>query len=344
VSERSARRGWWFLGGALLLATGLVLVVVPPVVRANRVRVLTRNAQTGGLTFSPEGDTLAFVDAEGIVAVWSWESSDAPRELFEGQRLTHLAFFPDGNSLAACGEDRGVLVKSLSSHDPVRVLRSPGSETTVAPIAFVASGLSLAVPTRQGLEIWSVRDERLVRTLGRGFDSFDGDVAFSPAGDKVAECHQGATQVFSLGTGEILASRSCFSPALAARSGDFLVAEVDDAKNDQKLRVVELLGKRTLATLELGHRGALQWTFATALSPDGELVAVSIGAFATDNVLSGTPPSEALVQLWSVRDGRKVATFTGPRDELCTSLAFAPSRDVLAGSWGREIHVWPFRR
>jgi WD40 repeat protein len=338
----------------------LVLAVVAAVVAAasagwriredRRPRVLTNPSwrYVGCLRFSLTGETLAIGTGEGTVELWSWRED---RE--EGRIELPPSDNPNPYVYDVSFSSSGRWLATASYEGPARVWSFPQGvlERSIAPVdtaenvvAIMDSGTSVAVPTKRGLEVWPAGGTAPTISVAWSHTVSNG-VAFSSRGDQVADCDYDGVAVWSLATGELLGSHR-LAPAgrrgtlWASPDDDFLWAEAMAEKDALTVEVRREPSDAIVGRFALGVEGYVAQQLA--ISPSGDLLAVSLAHYAPG--LSGEPPDAAEVQVWSLPEGKRLATFTDEPRSQCQALAFSPTRPLLAAAWGERIHLWPIRR
>ncbi|MGZ6347736.1 MAG: WD40 repeat domain-containing protein, partial [Anaerolineales bacterium] len=90
-------------------------------------QITTGLAITTGITFSPDGKTLASIDENGAITLWDVTTHQLIGQAFMGQSATggvaattSIAFSPDGKTLASGADDGTITLWNLttSSHSP----------------------------------------------------------------------------------------------------------------------------------------------------------------------------------------------------------------------------------
>jgi RNA polymerase sigma factor (sigma-70 family) len=318
-----------------------------------------------GVAFSRDGNTLAMPEyfpdeMETKVSLWDLRSGTKTRTLAlpkapkaEGDKIhfNDLCFSPDGKSLAASRTNEGkAIVLDLTSGKVRASLTSRGEQAfhrvVIAPdnktLAAVVYSLDhTAVHPTNGIQIWDIDTEKLLRTihplLNRTFVDDVSSLVFSPDGTMLAFGDRTRVVVADPTTGKELMKVEpeqapghpiglAFTPggkklASGWSMGSILVWDVPTGKELQNFTGRVLQGRVSTFTERCYYSGAL------ALSPDGRTIAL------------GTMGNT--VQLWDLATGTELYTEYKGHDSQINDLAFSPDGKTLvsAGEFG-QIYRW----
>src|SRR5262249_28397114 len=143
--------------------------------------------------FSPDGQTLASGDRDGLIHLWDVatgkESRTFPRihERAERARTTvsSIAFSPDGKIMAS-GYEGAILLWEVATAQEIYRLRAEEFKGGFGPFAFSPDGKTLAAQRsgikESGVQLWDIATGKEIRTL----DKAGGPLAFSPDGKMLA--------------------------------------------------------------------------------------------------------------------------------------------------------------
>lgn len=250
---------------------------------------------------------------EGVVA-----RLGTPRAARQGERMSALAFGPDGKTLASGGEDGVARLWDVAGAREVR--RFGEHPKQVAAVAFSPDGQVLASGSQDGtIALWDVatgRERKLIQATA-GALAF----LFADAQTLLAACADEQYHAWDLKSGaEITHDPTGLGPlkALAFVGEGHSVAV---ASWESTARLCDLTGQE-LRQFQ-GHRSSLQ---SVAVSPDGRTVA------------SGS--ADETIRFWEVLTAKERMQFAGQREGVF-ALAFAPDGRTLASAGNDStVLVW----
>ncbi|HEX3726566.1 MAG TPA: hypothetical protein VHV08_10005, partial [Pirellulales bacterium] len=201
-----------------------------------------------------------------------------------------------------------------------------GVHEAVTSVAFAPDGKSLALARLNMVEIYSLPERSMLRTLA-GHRGRVNSVSFSQDGKQLLAAG-GEPGLF----GEVRLWNVADSREVRAFQGhqDSLYCAIlspngrtlATSSYDQQIKLWDVASGKELRTLT-GHNDAV---YELAFRPDGKILASASG--------------DRTVKLWDVASGQRLDTFGQPLKELYT-VAFSPDgKRVAAGGIDNRIRVW----
>lgn len=303
---------------------------------------LPEKAGVDALAISPDGQSLAVTTGRKLY-LWRWLAEEAPQEVEGFERVTAVAFSPDGLLLAVARDrhDGGpeIILWEIAAEQVRREFGPPVTEGLYArDLDFSHDGKLLFVPnfhnnfhnagaaSSNAIFVWDIETGELVHRL-RPENTRPTATAISRDDKWIAAISESEISVWSVETGQRMAD-ALEGHTNRVSSVRFLPtgAQVVTSSDDGTARIWDAKTGDLRKTLQ--HR---YWIRALAVSPDGQWIATS--------------SLDDTVRLWDAASGEEVYRLAGHgRLGGHRSLEFTPDSSRLA-SWGDDLYlrVWDVR-
>lgn len=276
------------------------------------------------IAWSPDGETLASGDPDGVIGLWDVSSGVQRARLARSEKVVwSISFSPDGGRVASGSNDGSVgifdgsdgrLLESLERH-----------EGWVRSVAFSPDGKELASGANdRRIFVWDLSSRTRRLTLD-GHRERVLSLRYSPDGSKIASAGgDGMAMIWDAATGESLARHQitggwqrgvCWSPdgRLVASGGE-----------DGAVRLLRCQDGRLSAVLE-GHREG-----------------VGCVSFDSTGLLLASRSVDGRVRIWTPSRGswRLLARFKEPASFPMANMAFHPREPLLATVAQSRVRLW----
>jgi WD40 repeat protein/serine/threonine protein kinase len=319
------------------------------------------------VTFSRDGQQVAFAGSDGSVHVWD-AASGRERLALRGHAsgVRGVVFSPDARRLATCSDVGTVTIWDAASGRVLITFNAGGAGYYTYPLAFDPDARRLACTTEdRSVRIWDAVTGRELLTMKADMGMVAGAV-FSPDGRRLAAGGRDATVRVWDATG----GRELF--ALKGHGHDVLhVVFSPDGRRlasagiDGSVRVWDAVtGQEPLALPSSAPQGGFWPPLPAVFSPDGRRLARGVGrtlrlwdadtgrqmlsteheatigglAFSPDGKWLACGEQDGAVRLCEPTTGRVKRTLRGHGQVVC-SLAFSPDSLRLASA-DSTVQVW----
>ncbi|MEA5603092.1 eIF2A-related protein [Nostoc sp. UHCC 0252] len=285
-----------------------------------------------GVTFSPDGQTLASGSRDQTVKIWHPDGTLLQTLKGNTDAVTSLSFSPDGQTLASASLDKTVQIwhKNLATgkFDPKPYKTLKGHKDWVYSVNFSPDGELLATASKdRTIKLWR-KDGTLVKTL-RGHRGWVNWVNFSPDGQLIASASDDKTVKIWRRDGSLVTTleghRQGVVVAVFSPDGKFLAS----AGRDKTVK----LWRREINNTKDGFDFRLYKNLRQHSSTVWSL------NFSSDSKKLASAGEDNTINLWSIT-GNLLKTFKGHSDAV-VSLAFSPNNKLLAsGSFDKSVKLW----
>ena len=295
----------------------------------------------GGLAFSPDGQTLAVggcggFDEEsetrpcirGEIRLWNARNlAQSGRPLTgHNDRVTSLAFSPDGQTLASGSADRTLIAWDVASRRP---LGEPlaGHQAAVHGLAYSPDGHALASGGDEGtLILWDVTTRQRTGAALTAHTDDVYSVAYSPDGQTLASASGDETVILW----DVASRQPLGQPLTGHRGKVWSVAISPDGQTlasgsqDGTIILWDIAAHQPISEPFRGHKSDV---YSLAFSPDGRTLA------------SGSKDNTVI--LWDVASRQPISAPLTGHTESVLGVAFSPNGQTLAsGSVDHTIILW----
>jgi WD40 repeat protein/serine/threonine protein kinase len=316
---------------------------------------------SSSLTFSPDGQWLAWGGGDGTMKVWDVTTGQEGRTpKGHAKMVWSLAFSPDGKRLASCSwEDGTVKLWDARTGEELFTRNEPAFHLAYSPdgkqLATVADG--------QTIRLWDASTGQEVLAL-KGHTASIWRLAYSPDGKRLASASEdGTLKVWGVSTGqEIVTHKGHTAPVgsvafsadgkrLVSGSEDGMVKAWEATTGPAEVRTLKLKGNPVAISPD-GQRLALGSQDGTVrvcevsteqqvLTLKGHTAEVSSVAFSRDGKRLASGSWDRTVKVWDAATGQEILTLKGHTSWI-SSVAFRPDGKQLAtaGSSEQVVKLW----
>jgi RNA polymerase sigma factor (sigma-70 family) len=292
-----------------------------------------RNVGYGGLSFSPDGKTIASGGGDGTIRFWDTHTGDA-KKIFTGhsQEVRSVAFNPNGDYIASGNASGIIRLWDADTRQPIRTLKEPknGHIESVYSIVFSPDGKTLFCGTHDGIHLWdAVTGEHKLILTGHtdivddiALSNIVDDIALSSDGNILASGNRDNTiRLWDAHTGEhkgtLIGHKKSINSIAFSPNGKILASGSEDAT----IHLWDVATGKNKMVLT-GHN---EWVQGLAFNPDGKILA------------SGD--DDGIIHLWDIDTWKTKITLSGHR--YLMRLAFSPDGKILASGCGDgTIQLW----
>ena len=320
-----------------------------------------------GISFSPDGNTLASVSADNTLRLWEkeeafWQNTQIEEEAHQ-EWIYDVAFSPDGKKIATASRDRTVKIWNWNGTELTEEALPPHQfihEERVSSVSFIPNQddedlklldpqLNLLASEKEILataswdgtvKLWNINTGTLLQTLESHTDQVF-DVSFSPNGKLIATASADRT----IKLWKMQARCEPIAP---------LSKHNNPAKSDYAPRINQanfhsqgniLATATTKPTIEFEQKQyncfALEYSLNTNTPQEnGHEDKISSVSFSPDGTILATASWDQTIKLWDTNHGTLSATLEGHQDRVFDVSFSFDGQLIATASWDRTVKIW----
>ena len=328
------------------------------------------------MTFTPDGQTLAFGSYDGKVRLWHLYPAPNPLVLrgHSPKEAWSITFSPDGQTLASGGDDNRIRLWNVETGEEKAVLRA--HYALVSAVRFSPDGRTLAsgsFDTKAHMALWDVGTATL-RNLLKGHGGSTRAIAFSPDGLLLASGgDDGRVILWDVNAASPKATLvqqrlgvicMAFHPngRTIVSSNDHEIVFTDAVRGGRRsfdtgtAGVTSLVYSHDGSQLTTGHIDGLIKTWDAATGRHMQTLPGHSGyvfglAFSPDGCSLASAGMDRTVRLWDAATGHELLCLNDCKDRV-HAVAFSPNGGTLAAVdhsgaitlWHASSETGSFRR
>ena len=331
------------IGGGNSSALNELQSVINQVRERNRLE--DNQAPVVGVSFSPDGQTIASSSADKTIKLWSIDGK-LLRTFPDRDLISSVKFSPDGKTIASASNDKTVKLWSIQGK-LLRTLR--GHEDIVHDVSFSPDGKVIASSGYDvTIKLWNTTNGELIKSI-KGIEDIDINkdcnngrtiygIDFIPDGQTLASTGycDGKVKIWNL-KGKLI--KTLQSPEEQKVDNPYLkiVTSVKFSPDGEIIASGSYDGTINLWRVK---EGDLSKTIA---AHDGKIYNI---AFSSDNKMIASASEDKTVKLWKL-DGTLLATLSG-HSQATNQVSFRPKKDneqdniqiIASTSDDKTVRLW----
>jgi WD40 repeat protein len=268
-----------------------------------------------------DGQMMASASDDGTVRLWQPDGTLIASLDNQPNRMTAVAFSPDGKTLATAS-NHGVQLWDAMNQSK---LQSMAEGTWITDVAWSTEGKVLAIASRnQTIQLVNPTNGAVLRTL-TGQTGWVNQVSFSPDGQLLASASEnGTVRLWSVVSG---------SPVRTLSGHQGRVSSVAFSPDGQRLASA---GEDGVVRLWAIADGAVQ-------TLEGHTDRVNSVQFSHDGHYLVSASVDHTLRLWSVPDGELLKTIHGQGSEVLDAVFSPDGQMVMSAGADKSVRLWDIR-
>ena len=288
----------------------------------------THVGEVSAVAFLPDGRLLTGTRQSRQLALWDFDTGRLLDQTTVRGDVSDLAIHPDGHSIAVCFQEADV---DLYATSPLEHVRTLPSKESMHGLAFsrdgkylAAAGAYLGMTYEPRTVIWDFARSSVFTVLNEA----GSDIAFSPAGEDLADAGRDRVSLCSLERGEreeLYHQEHVYPPGFSCVAFSPAASSLAFGDGEGELFLIDFDQQRPTSLANYGLE-----VRCVAFSPDGRLLAAA--------------DRGASIHFWNVAERKEQFSFRG-HDGQINAMAFsADGRFLVTGSEDHTCRVWDLNR
>ncbi|KAL2809542.1 WD40-repeat-containing domain protein [Aspergillus granulosus] len=294
------------------------------------------------LTFSPNGNQLAFLSGNKTIKLWDLTTNDSP-QTFEGhaKSISSFTFLPGGQQLASASHDKTIKLWDLTAGKDHQALEDECKALPVRAISFSPDGQQVASGLSDGtIRLWDSATGKIIRSM-KAHDDAVRAIAYSTRQSLLASGSSDMTiKLWDPTTGQRLRTLNNYYSEEVYSLSFSPDNQLISAWSDGSIKIWDTIAGRVKRTINAHPVSVESVTF----TPDGRLISGSSdGSSKLWDLSSPNEPSKIFKDdcpntVRSVRvspDGQQLASSSSPGPTKLWDLSTGKLLQTLKGhsSW-----------
>ncbi len=274
-----------------------------------------------GVSFSPDGETLASASADKTVRLWDTNGKSIKTFSGHTDKVQGVSFSPDGKMLASASDDKTVKLWDTTRGQQIKTLNEHTDK--VQGVSFSPDGKLLASASAdKTVKLWNITTGKEIKTFP-GHETLVWDISFSPDGKKLASASDDKTvRLWNPTTGKPINILKGHTGKVYGVSFSPDGKKLASASDDKTVRLWNPTTGKPINILK-GHTGKV---YGVSFSSDGKKLA--------------SASDDKTVRLWNPTTGKEIKILKG-YTHFVYGVSFSPDGKKLASaSYDKTVKLW----